>query len=248
MAIVLFTDFGPDLYVGQMKAALLREAPAVPVIDLVHDAPPFDPRAGAHLLSACLGRFPAGSVFLAVVDPGVGTARGAVVLECDGRFLVGPDNGLLSVCAARSGSPRWWSLTWRPGELSASFHGRDLFAPIAAAIAAGRWPESRLSPLGRVTVDFGADDLHAIIYVDRYGNACTGIRAAGLPRDTVLNAAGRRLVHAPVFGAVAPGQPFWYENSLGLVEVAANRLHASNLLGLRVGDPVSLCRTQERRA
>src|SRR5512133_1983272 len=114
MAIALFTDFGADLYVGQVKAVLLEHAPLVPVIDLMHDAPAFDVAAGAHLLAACVPRFAPGSVFLAIVDPGVGTARAAIVMECDGRYLVGPDNGLMSVCAARSAVARCWSIAWRP--------------------------------------------------------------------------------------------------------------------------------------
>ncbi|MGE5027496.1 MAG: S-adenosyl-l-methionine hydroxide adenosyltransferase family protein [Betaproteobacteria bacterium] len=101
--ILLFTDFGSaDLYTGQVKAVLAQRAPGVPVIDLLNDAPDFNVRASAHLLAALAPQFPPGSVFLAVVDPGVGSARGAVVVEADGRWFVGPDNGLMSVVAARA--------------------------------------------------------------------------------------------------------------------------------------------------
>jgi S-adenosylmethionine hydrolase len=240
MAIVLFTDFGADLYVGQVKSVLLERAPRVPVIDLLHDAPAFDARAAAHLLAACLTRFPPGSVFVAVVDPGVGTERPAVVAECAGRFLVGPDNGLLSVCCERAGAARFWSIIWRPEELSRSFHGRDLFAPVAAAIAAGAWPEDRLAPRPSLQVSFGARDLPAIVYIDRYGNACTGLRAQSVPTERVVVAGGTCLAYAPVFAAAPAGEAFWYENSLGLVEIAACRADASVLLGLRVGDRVSV--------
>lgn len=106
--IVLYTDFGlDDPYVGQLKAALLRDARrAVPIIDLLHRAPDFDPRAGAHLLAALQAAFDPGSVFLAVVDPGVGSDRPAVVLEADGKYYVGPDNGLLALVAARAQARR----------------------------------------------------------------------------------------------------------------------------------------------
>lgn len=239
MPVVLFTDFGADLYVGQVKAVLLQRAPAVPVIDLMHDAPAFDVCASAHLLAACVPRFPFGSVFLAVVDPGVGTARGAIVMECDGRFLVGPDNGLLSVCSARSRASRCWSIVWRPDGISPSFHGRDLFAPVAAAIAAGEWPDAFLAEQP-AEVSFGTEDAYAVIYIDRYGNACTGVRAERVPHGAVVRAAGQRLSYAPVFGAADAGQPFWYENSLGLVEIAANRASAASLLGLRVGQAITI--------
>jgi len=107
MAIVLFTDFGSnDLYVGQLEAVLDRDAPGVRVVHLLHEAPGFDARASAHLLAALVSRMPAGHVYVAVVDPGVGGERDAVVIEADGNWLVGPDNGLLSVVAARAGIVR----------------------------------------------------------------------------------------------------------------------------------------------
>ena len=240
MAILLFTDFGPDLYVGQVKSVLLEHAPHVPVIDLLHDAPAFDVRASAHLLAACVPRFAPGSVFFAVVDPGVGTARGAIVIECDGRYLVGPDNGLLSVCAGRSAASRCWSIAWRPDTLSSSFHGRDLFAPVAGAIAAGNWPDGRLVAQSSPEVALGIEDACAIIYVDRYGNACTGVRASHVRRDALVHAAGARCMYAPVFGEAEAGEPFWYENSLGLVEIAANRASAASLLALRVGHAITI--------
>jgi len=236
MAIVLYTDFtAADIYVGQMKAVLLEHAPGVPVVDLFHDVPDYDIRAGAHLLAACLPRFPARTIFLAVVDPGVGTERDAIVLECDGRYLVGPDNGLLSVCAARAAQARCWTITWRPPKLSASFHGRDLFAPMAAAIAADRWPADRFVVKAALDVRLGGADLPEIVYIDHYGNACTGLRASGVDRDAVIAAGGRHMRYARVFGTAAPGELFWYENSLGLVEIAARRASAAKLLGLSTG-------------
>jgi S-adenosyl-L-methionine hydrolase (adenosine-forming) len=240
MPIVLFTDFGADLYVGQVKAVVLEHAPHVPVIDLLHDAPAFDVAAGAHLLAACLSRFPLRCVFLAVVDPGVGTGRDAVIVECDGRFLVGPDNGLLSVCAARAQSPRFWSIKRTHERVSHSFHGRDLFAPVAARVAAGDWPGDRVLAKPALDVSFGADDAPAVIYIDRYGNACTGLRAAHVMPGSTVTVGGRSVPYADVFAAAPPGVVFWYENSLGLVEIAANRAAACRLLDLAVGQPVSI--------
>ncbi len=154
--IVLFTDFGSDdIYVAQMKAVLRsKRRPAPPIHDLLHRVPNFDAKAGAHLLAALQGWFPAGSVFLAVVDPGVGGTREPVVLEADGKAYVGPDNGLLSVVAARAAKVRTWRIVWRPAMQSASFHGRDLFAPVVARIASGNLPKDRLEEipaLGRPT-------------------------------------------------------------------------------------------------
>ena len=239
MTIVLFTDFGAaDLYVGQIKAVLQRLAPGVAVIDLLHDAPAFNVRASAHLLAALTGNFDAGSVFLAVVDPGVGGARDAMVMHADGRWYVGPDNGLLSVVGARADQHDCWRIAWRPEQLSASFHGRDLFAPVAAMLATrGALPEERLEHTGQRKFDDG--DLAEVIYLDHYGNAHTGIRSAGIANGATLAVGSRRLPYARVFSEVTEGNAFWYENSQGLVEIAVNCGNAAQLLGLKIGDAVS---------
>jgi S-adenosylmethionine hydrolase len=237
--IVLFTDFGADdIYVAQVKAALYRDlSDRAPVVDLLHSVPAFNPRAGAHLLAALHASFPPGAVFVAVVDPGVGTDRDAVAVQADGRWFVGPDNGLLSVVAARAAQRRVWRIDWRPRSLSASFHGRDLFAPMAAAIAGQRVPAGAMVETGALRVSFGADDLAEIVYVDHYGNALTGLRATALPRNAVIEVGGVRAAFAPVFGAAPPGC-FWYENSIGLVEVAANGASTARMLGIEIGEPV----------
>ena len=239
--ILLFTDFGlSGPYTGQMKAVLAQQAPAVPVIDLFADAPAFDPQLSAYLLAAYAPAFPAGSVFLCVVDPGVGTDRRPVMVEADGRWFVGPDNGLLALITRRATSLNAWTIDWIPERLSASFHGRDLFAPVAAGLATGR-PIER-SPLPPAAVDRPdwPDELPRIVYVDVYGNAMSGMRASTLPADAVLSAAGTRITRARTFGAVGPGEPLWYENSNGLAEIAVNRGRADHALGLKVGDAVTV--------
>jgi S-adenosylmethionine hydrolase len=240
MAIVLFTDFGSsDLYLGQVKAVLQQMAPTMPVIDLLHEAPAFNVRASAHLLAAMVGSFSDDSVFMAVVDPGVGGPRSSLVVNADGRWYVGPDNGLLSVVGARAVKGDCWRIVWRPDLLSDSFHGRDLFAPVVATLAAqGSLPKDWFEHAGEMEVEFGADDLPEIIYIDHYGNAHTGIRARGIPRESLLAAGERRLNYARVFSEAAEAAPFWYENSQGLVEIAVNCGHAAQLLNLKIGDGV----------
>jgi S-adenosyl-L-methionine hydrolase (adenosine-forming) len=238
---VLFTDFGADdIYVGQVKAALLRHAPGGVIIDLLHRAPAFVPKAGAHLLAALESHFPKGVVFLAVIDPGVGGSREAVAIEADDKWYVGPDNGLLSVVAARAKSVRSWRIVWRPETLSASFHGRDLFAPIAAWIADRGITADKLQPTMELEVQLGAGDLAEIIHVDHYGNALTGLRAGTVPRSATLEVQGRVLDHARVFAEVPPGMAFWYENSIGLIEIAVNCGSAAGLMNLATGIPVRL--------
>ncbi len=239
--ILLFTDFGLEgPYLGQVRAVLERDAPGVPVIDLVADAPAFDPRAAAYLLAALAPAFPAGSLFLAVVDPGVGSDREALAIEAGGQWFVGPDNGILTVAASRAEGAASWAITWQPERLSASFHGRDLFAPVAARLARGEPPPGEPRPFADLV---GADwpaDLARIVYIDRFGNAMTGLRAATLPAGARLRAGGKSLGAARTFSDVALGEPFWYENANGLAEIAVNQGRADDALRLAVGDPVAV--------
>ena len=240
MAIMLYTDFGSnDLYVGQVKAVLDRYAPGVAVIDLLHEAPRFDPRANAHLLAALSHYVPRGTVVLGVVDPGVGGARDAVVVRVDGRWYVGPDNGLFSVTAARGATRSAWKVVAVPPHVSPSFHGRDLFAPLAAAVATDDFPNESVEPLARLGVSIPHDDLPEIVYADHYGNLYTGLRAAGVATTMRLVVGGRTVSHARVFSAVEPGTAFWYENSIGLVEIAVNGASAARALDIGVGAPVA---------
>jgi S-adenosylmethionine hydrolase len=239
--IFLYSDFGSaDLYVGQLKSVLHSDSPASRVIDLLNDAPSFRVAPAAHLLAALVPRLPIPSVIIAVVDPGVGGSRAPVALEADGRWFVGPDNGLLSVVAARALSTRCFGLDWMPEPGSASFHGRDLFAPAAARIASGAADFAQQSAKPRLDIDLGSADLPRIIYIDHYGNAMTGMRAGCVDRNACLRVSRHTLRHARVFSAVPPGEAFWYENSIGLVEIAANRASAASLLGLCMDDEIAV--------
>jgi S-adenosyl-L-methionine hydrolase (adenosine-forming) len=233
--IFLFTDYGASgFYVGQVKAMLHQHAPGEAVTDLMHDAPAFNVKAGAHLLAALAARLPRDAVTLAVVDPGVGGARQPVAVAADGRWLVGPDNGLLSVVAARAKKCEVSTIGWRPASLSDSFHGRDLFAPVAAMLARGDRKTAKLKKAA-LAVALGAGDLGEIIYVDHFGNLVTGLRAGSMPRDRGLTINGRTIRYARVFSEVKAGEVFWYENSVGLVEVAANAASAQQVLGYKPG-------------
>jgi S-adenosylmethionine hydrolase len=239
--IQLFTDFGAaDLYIGQVHAVLAAAAPGVPVIDLFHDAPRFDPRAGAHLLAALVARLPAPGVIMAVVDPGVGGKRRALAVRAGDRWLVGPDNGLLSVAAERAGGAEVHEISWRPEQMSATFHGRDLFAPIAARLARGDDPATLLARCDGFAVRLGAGDLPEIICIDHYGNAVTGIRAGSIAQTSRLRVGEHRVHFAQTFSDAPAGMALWYEGSLGLAEIAVNGGSAAEQLAIAVGDQVSL--------
>jgi S-adenosylmethionine hydrolase len=239
--IVLFTDFGlHGPYTGQMKAVLHRTAPGVPVIDLFADAPAGNPKVSAYLLAAYAAWFGEKTVFLCVVDPGVGGERPAVVLEADGRFYVGPGNGLFELVERRAKNARCWDIDWQPEKLSASFHGRDLFAPVAATLARGEAPPVRPRADRSDRRTDWPDDLGEIVYVDHFGNAMTGLRAAALPSGARLAVAGCVLERARTFSSRPPGEAFWYENANGLAEIAVNQGRADQTLGLGIGAPVEI--------
>jgi S-adenosylmethionine hydrolase len=239
--IFLFTDFGLEgPYVGQMKAVLHQEAPAVPVIDLIADVPPFQAQAAAYLLAAYTADLAVGSVCLCVVDPGVGGSRQALVVEADGRWYVGPDNGLFAIVGRRAVAAKTWEVTWRPEHLSATFHGRDLFAPVAARLARGEAPPGDLKDNGLAQGQDWPDDLAKIVYIDRFGNGISGLRAKTLPPVTNLSVGGRPLEHARTFSDRPLGAAFWYENSNGLVELAVNQGRADQVFGLVVGQDISV--------
>jgi S-adenosylmethionine hydrolase len=234
--IVLFTDFGlVDPYVGQVHAVFARDVPDVPIINLLHAVPNFDIRAGAYLLPSYVNEFPVGTVFMCVVDPGVGGARVPMILKADGRWFVGPDNGLFSVLARRASKVKSWVIRWQPPRLSHSFHGRDLFAPVAVKLALGRMPASEPAPL--LSPRWPAD-LPQVIYIDHYGNGVTGLREGSLATDRRLRVGRHLLQNARVFGEVPPGRAFWYINANGLVEIAVREGNAARRLRLRLGTRV----------
>ena len=238
--IVLFTDFGATgPYVGQVKAVLAREAPGKPAIDLLHEAPAMNARASAYLLAALAPSIKGDAVFVCVVDPGVGTARRALALKADGRWFVGPDNGLLDIVALRAQSAEWWEIQWRPPELSATFHGRDLFAPVAARLSRGEeLPGTRCdSPLAQRNWPV---DLAEVVYLDPYGNAATGLRAKIVGPEVVLQANRRCFQPVTTFGDAPAGTAIWYENSSAHAELAISEGSAAGSCALAIGTKVSV--------
>ena len=243
--IVLATDFGLDgPYTGQMKAAILAQAPNVPVIDLFADLPAGNSRADAYLLAAYTSHLPTECVLVCVVDPGVGSARRALALKSSVRWNIGPDNGLFEMVIRRGqASVEVHEITWRPVALSASFHGRDIFAPIAARIALGDRPENNPHfchiDLKSVRRTDWPDDLPEIVYLDHFGNAITGLRADCFSCETGLQTGIYRAQRAMTFSSVSPGEVFCYENSNGLMEIAISQGIAGAKLGLCIGDTVT---------
>ena len=238
--LILFTDFGYNgPYLGQMKAVIYQTAPQLQVIDLFADAPVHNPKASAYLLASYATAFPFGSVFLAVVDPGVGShERKPAIVHADGRWFVGPDNGLFNVIASRASKFDAWHVSWCPQRLSASFHGRDLFAPLAAKLGTGQFPEE--GEVVRACIEKWPSELYEIIYVDHFGNLITGIRAETVAEDASLRIGSVLVPRVRTFSDVTAGSPLCYENSNGLLEIAVNQGRAEDYFRVSVGEQVYL--------
>jgi len=242
--IVLCTDFGlHGPYTGQVKAVLEELATGVPVIDLFADLPAQNPKAAAYLLAAYDDYFPAETVFIGVVDPGVGSSRRAVCLRVGNQWYVGPDNGLFEIVQRRGDAEiEAYEIVWRPARLSVSFHGRDLFAPVAARLAVGETlatPDFHRLVDGPTRISAWPDDLYEVVYLDIYGNAITGIRKSAFNPDGSLYIDGKLAPRAETFSSVSPGQVFCYENANGLMEIAVNQGSAGTELGLKIGMAVT---------
>ena len=234
--IALFTDYGlHGPYLGQVQAVLHRLLPGEKIINLLADAPRNNPRASAYLLAAFSRAFAADpeTIFFSVVDPGVGSFQDQpVVIKADGQWYVGPDNGLFDIVCRRSSRVQCWSLDWQPETLSASFHGRDLYAPAAAMIRKNDIPGKEMLWEDR---HGWQDDLNEIIYVDHFDNCMTGLRAEMLDTTKVIRVNGAAIAFADTFSSVPSGDAFWYRNSQGLIEIAVNEGSAAEQLNLRIG-------------
>ena len=257
--VTLTTDFGTrDWFVGTMKGVMLGINPRVGVVDLTHEVPPGDIRAGAFALRAACRFFPKGTIHVAVVDPGVGSGRRPIAVRTADYFFVGPDNGVLSWALAGE-RIRTIRLLENPtyclDPVSNTFHGRDIFAPAAAHLSRGvpmrrlgrelpgllrlPWPEPQ-----RRNREIRGE----IVYLDRFGNAITNLEADLVSdgRARICEVIGRRKARCPLasfYGAVPAGRPVAVIGSNGLLEIAVHGGSAAAQFGLKPGDTV-VVRTQ----
>ncbi len=237
------TDFGTrDHYAGAMKGVVATVAPDVRVVDITHDVPSFDIAAGAFAIAQAYPCFPEGTVHVVVVDPGVGSSRRPIAVQAGGHLFICPDNGVLSLVAESADVFKARLIRLRHGlaALSRTFHGRDLFAPVGARLAAGLPFEE----VGPEVADFTllpatnpANSAGRILYVDGYGNLVTSIRERDLPVGACLAIAGTRIcLRAESYASVPSDRLFLIAGSSGFVEISLNRGSAANALGVRAGE------------
>ena len=260
MLVTLLTDFGTaDYFVGAMKGVVLASNPRAQVVDITHEIPPHDIEAGAFTLLAAFEAFPAGTVHVAVVDPGVGSARRAVVVGTDGHTFVGPDNGVFGYVYERVRDFAVHQLTnenYFREDVSTTFHGRDVFAPVAGALSRGVAVEElgpRVSDFVRLPLARPARRADGvlegrIIHVDRFGNCVTNFSRQEIPVEPSdaglrMKVGGFEIKQLRRFFADerdAPGEPFAIWGSAGLLEIAVNRDSAARRLGVGRGRPVEV--------
>ncbi len=252
--VTLLTDFGTrDGFAGAVKGVLAAALPGVPIDDVAHDVPRGDTRAAARAVARYWRRYPEGTVHLVVIDPGVGTARRALACSASGRFLVGPDNGVLSPALSSAEGARCVSVdervVGRGGPPSATFHARDLFAPAAATLAAGRGLDSLGTPVDdpvllaeAVASRTGRAAEGQVIGRDRFGNLTTNLPGGWAESGGVVEVAGRRLELVRAYGDVAPGAVLALVDSEDRIEIAVRDGSAARALGIERGEPVRLLR------
>jgi S-adenosyl-L-methionine hydrolase (adenosine-forming) len=256
--VTLTTDFGlADHYVGTMKGVLLSRCPGVRIIDISHEIPPFSIYSGAYTIDQAAPYFPFGTVHVIVVDPGVGTTRKPLLVEAFGQCFIAPDNGVLSMVMRRDATANARQITNRAlwiSSPSSTFHGRDIFAPVAAAVASGSVKPDEVGPtLAKIELlpDLDARQIKPrqwqgkLLSIDRFGNAITSFCSAAFPTLATsrfsLRIGNRRVTKFErTFGDAPNGLCFAYFGSSGYLEVGVREQSAAALLRARPGDPVIL--------
>lgn len=241
--IVLATDYGLDgPYVGQLKSVIYQLAPNAKVIDIIHNLPACNPEASAYLLASFIGNIPHNSIIVGVVDPGVGSDREPIIIEGDGYTFVGPNNGLFAIAARKLNSIGISKIVINEEPFSNTFHGRDIFAPYAAKLAMDLNLSHEVMCVDSLIGAKWPDNLLEIIYIDKFGNAISGLSFDGKEIDKSMKCLinNYELKHNDSFFRAEDKECFWYCNSNNLLEIAANKKSAENLLKISIGSKLNL--------
>lgn len=242
--ITLLTDFGSvDYFVGAVKGAILSVNLGAVIADITHEIPPQDVEAAAFTLLASYQTFPAATIHVAVVDPGVGSQRRPIVVKAGGQSFVGPDNGIFTYIYDREPSHQVFHVTsdkyFRPS-LSTTFHGRDIFAPVAAALSNGVNPEDLGPPIAD-PIRLKNSEVLRIIHIDRFGNCVTNItRDLVDPKRHPTLVIKRKQIRAfrEFYSSAAPNELFAIWGGAGFLEISINGSSAAKVLRAKRGDTV----------
>ncbi len=250
MIVTLTTDFGWSEYVGAMKGVILSIAPSVRIVDITHSIRSYDIRHGAYVVASVCSRFPEGSIHVVVVDPGVGTERRGVLVEAGGHRYVGPDNGVFTFLKDVRRV-----IELRVEAASRTFHGRDVFAPVAAKLASGSEPEELGTEVEPELVKLSIRQPRRtgrwiegeVLCVDTFGNVITNIPEEmlgvrfGAELEVQVGLRRLRLPFLESYGFAEPGRMLALIGSEGYLELAVNRGSAGSMLGVQGGERLRVC-------
>ena len=240
--IVLATDYGVvGPYVGQLKSAIYKIAPNALIIDLIHNLPAFNPKASAYLLASYLNHIPDNSIIVGVVDPGVGSNREPIILESNDVTFVGPNNGLFSIAARNLADIKLNKIMVTDELISNTFHGRDIFAPVAAKIVSNLDNKFKPFQIENLVGTDWPDKLFEVIYIDHYGNAVTGIKldeSFDSKQEYLID--DKMINYNEAFFSANEYECFWFCNSSNLLEIAAKKSSAEKILNLSIGTKIKV--------
>jgi len=264
--VTLLSDFGlKDPYVAEMKAVIMRICPEARIIDVSHDIEKFNIRMGAFVLASAAPYFPKGTIHVAVVDPGVGTKRRPILIEASHALYVGPDNGLLLLAAQKQGVRHVFNITnshYMLSRVSKTFHGRDIFAPVAAHLASGSDPADFGSEIQDYVIPkFAKPELTAnefrgeVLHIDDFGNIITNISAEDFEKTRIkdgstfqLRLKGKitALKFCSAYGETPIGKPLALIGSHDFLEISINQGNASKKFGIKTGDQITVVLCKQR--
>jgi S-adenosylmethionine hydrolase len=242
--VTLMTDFGlDDWYVAAMKAVLLSHCPAARLVDITHTIPAGDIVKGSITLERALASFPPTTIHLAVIDPTVGSDRRALIVRVHQQLVVCPDNGLITWPARRLGPFEAYQITWKPPSTSQTFHGRDLFAPVAGMLASFRAILDLAKPIGNpilLALNLSPGPTGQIIHIDHFGNATTNITASAVPPNAQVQVSHLTLPLRRTYSDVPSGQALALIGSSDLLEIAVRDGSAAKDLSLKITDLIAI--------
>jgi S-adenosylmethionine hydrolase len=252
MPIALLTDFGTrDYFVASMKGVILSIDPAAVIVDITHEIPAQDISEAAFTLRACYRDFPAGTIFVAVVDPGVGSERQAILAEAGGRYFIAPDNGLLSFIRDNEADAQVFQISnpeFSAAHISSTFHGRDIFAPAAAHLSRGTAP-AQFGPLisdyvcvSPTKPTVSEQEIEGeVIHIDRFGNIVTNLKPEDLPAKFIIKIGDRIIeTHRKFYAEAENTEVFSIMGSAGYLEISVREGSAAAVLGARTGDKIRI--------
>lgn len=239
--IYLFTDFtynGP--YVGQVKSVIYQLDSDIKIVDLMHDAPMHNVKYSSFILNNIIQPLENKNIFCCVVDPGVGSGRKALVIEINSNYFIGPDNGLFEYLIRNNSNLKVYTIQYNENSISKTFHGRDVFAPVAAEISQGNFSSLKEISITNIERYDWDNQIYEVIYIDPFGNLMTGIHSKVVSPQTIFRFKGKKVLCADTYSSMEKDELCWYVNSTNLVEFALPSSRAEENFKAQISDSIEV--------